>query len=179
MAIDTHGSRADHPQPAASEDAVELTYRGMPILTDYLRASAGLLLAAGPLVAVDPPWAVRLGLVALALLFAAFLFQTWERQHARVRLSSAGVALLGRTERRIAWPALDGLRLRWFGPRRQNGGGWLELELRGAGQRIVVTSALNRFDDLVAEAAQAAQAAQVPLDPATQANLAAFLGRAA
>jgi hypothetical protein len=179
MTIDTRGSRQDHRQLAASEDAVELTYRGTPILTDYLRASAGLLLSAGPLVAVDPPWAVRLGLVALIGLFAAFLFQTWERQHARVRLSPAGVALLGRTERRIAWLELDGLRLRWFGPRRQGGGGWLELELRGAGERVVVTSALDRFDELVAEAADAARDRRVPLDPATQANLAALLGRSA
>jgi hypothetical protein len=179
MAIDTRGPPTGHRQPAASGDAVELAYRGTPILTDYLRASAGLMLAAGPLVAVDPPWTVRLGLLALILLFAAFLFQTWERHRARVRLSPAGVALLGRRERRIAWPALDGLRLRWFGPRRPGGGGWLELELRGAGQRIVVTSALDRFDALVAEAAQAARERQVPLDPATRANLAAFLGRAA
>jgi hypothetical protein len=164
---------------AAAEGAIELAYRYGPLLADYGRAGAGLALAGIPLVALDPAWPVRLGLLALAALFAVFLAQTWQRQHSRLRLSPEGVTLLARDERHVDWRELDGLRLRWFGSRRPGSAGWLELELRGGGQRVVVTSALERFEDVVTEAVNAAESKGLPLEPATQANVAALLGRAA
>ena len=41
--------------------------------------------------------------------------------------------------------------------------------------RLVVTSALDRFDDVVAEAVQAANDRGLPLEPATRANVEALL----
>jgi hypothetical protein len=180
MSIVRAGQEPDSAPGTLPGDAVELAYRTGPLLADYGRAAGGLALALAPLLLLQPPWPVQLGLVGLAVLFAAFLVQTWRRQHSRLLLTPAGVALVGPHEGRIAWAELDGLRLRWFGSRRPGGsGGWLELELRGGGQRIVVTSALRRFEDVLADAVDAAERNRLPLEPATRTNIAAVLGRAA
>jgi hypothetical protein len=168
----------DGAHQAAAASGVDLVYRTVPRIADYLRACAGLALAGVPLVVADPAWPVWLGLLALVVLFLVFLAQTWQRQRSRVRLSTSGVALLAGAERRLAWRDLDALRLRWFGSRRQ-GRGWLELELRGGGERLVMTSALERFDTVVAEAVHAARDNGLSLEPSTRANVEALLGRAA
>jgi hypothetical protein len=174
------GSAAARPlmHPNAVSGDVELTYRNLPLLADYLRGWAGLSLATLPLLTMRPSWPVGFGLVALIGLFIGFLLQTWRRQHSRVVLAPTGVAVIRGEERELAWRDLDRLRLRWFGSRRQ-GRGWLELELRGGGVRLVMTSALDRFDDVVAEAVHAANDRGLPLEPATRANVEALLGRAA
>lgn len=164
--------------PDAAPDEVQLAYRRLPLLADYLRGWAGLGLAALPLITMAPSWPVVIGLVALIILFIGFLVQTWHRQQSRVVLVPTGVAVIGDRQGRLAWRDLDGLRLRWFGSRGQ-GRGWLELELRGGGVRLVMTSALDRFDDVVAEAVQAANDRGLPLEPATLANVDALLHRAA
>jgi hypothetical protein len=148
------------------------------MLADYLRGWAGMALAAVPLATMRPAWPVSLGLLGLIGLFAVFLVQTWRRQHSRVRLAPEGLSVVGDGERHLAWRDLNTLRLRWFGSRNL-GRGWLELELHGGGVRLVVTSALERFDEVVAEAVQAANDRGVPLEPATRANVAALLKRAA
>jgi hypothetical protein len=163
--------------PDAAPVQIELAYRRLPLLADYFRGWAGLALAALPLITMTPTWPVTLGLVALIGLFLGFLVQTWRRQHSRVRLAPTGIEFLGDDRRRLAWRDLDGLRLRWFGSRRQ-GRGWLELELRGGGVRLVMTSALDRFDELVADAVQAANDRGLALEPATRANVDALLRRA-
>ena len=174
------GSVAPSPEahPAAPPGEVELAYRTLPLLADYLRGWAGAGLAAIPLLTMQPSWPVALALVAMIGLFAVFLVQTWGRQRSRILLAPSGVAVIRGGQRRLAWRDLDGLRLRWFGSRR-HGRGWLELELRGAGERLVMTSALDRFDDVVAGAVRAANDLRLPLEPATRANVEALLGRAA
>ena len=164
--------------PDAIRPQIELAYRRWPLLADYLRGWAGVALAALPLATMAPAWPVRLGLVALIGLFAGFLLQTWRRQRSRILLAEGGLAVTGTGERHLAWRDLDALRLRWFGSRSQ-GRGWLELELQGGGVKVVVTSALERFDELVADAVQAANDRGLPLEPSTRANVQALLKRAA
>ena len=148
------------------------------MLADYCRGWAGLALAAFPLIALTPTWPVQLGLLGLMALFLVFLVQTWRRRRSRVLLAPAGLSVAGDDRRRLAWRDLDGLRLRWFGSRNR-GRGWLELELRGAGQRLVLTSALDQFDEVVAQAVRAANDRGLDLEPSTRANVAALLKRAA
>ena len=83
--------------PAAAPGEVELGYRRMPMLADYLRGWTGLGLSGLPLVTMQPSWPIGLALLALAGLFAGFLRQTWRRQHSRLRLAASGVALIGMT----------------------------------------------------------------------------------
>lgn len=157
---------------------VELAYRTAPLVADYLRAAAGIGLCAIPLATMQPVWPVALVLAGLLVMFGGFLAQTWRRQHTRVLLAPSGVALSGRPERRLAWTELKGLRLRWFGTRRQ-GRGWLELELSGNGRRLVISSALQQFEAVVAAACKAARANGIALDAPTAANIDALLRRPA
>ena len=94
-----------------------------------------------------------------------------------MRITEEGIELVGEQDRRLAWRELDLLRLRWFGPRRQ-GAGWLDLELRGAGKRIAVTSGLEGFDLVLGRALAAAERNGVVLEAVTQANVAAVLREA-
>lgn len=159
----------------AAPGEAELSYRRTAMLADYLRGWTGLALSGLPLLTMRPIWPVALGLVTLVGLFAGFLWQTWQRQHSRVRLTRSGVALVGSIRRELAWHDLDALRLRWFGTRR-HGRGSLELELKGGGQRLVVTSALDGFDQVVGEAVRAAGSRGLPLEATTRANVEALLG---
>ncbi len=175
------GSATDRPvvtHPNAARPEMELAYRRLPMLADYCRGWAGLGLAALPLIAMSPTWPVTLGLLALMALFLVFLIQTWRRQRSRILLAPTGLAVSGGGQRRLDWRDLDGLRLRWFGSRKF-GRGWLELELRGGGERLVLTSALDQFDEVVAQAVQAANDRGVDLEPTTRANVEALLKRAA
>jgi hypothetical protein len=159
---------------------LELAYRKPPLVADYARAAGGLLLALLPLLLLQPPWPVQVGLAGLVLLFAAFLCETRQRHRARLLLTPESVALLGQPGQAVPWAELERLRLRWFGARRPGaagGAGWLELELAGGGGRLVVTSALERFEDVLAEAVDAAEHRGLVLEPATRANIEAVLGR--
>jgi hypothetical protein len=161
---------------SVSGDDLELGYRRAPILADLARSTAGMVLVLLPLAFLSPPWPVALGLAGLAVLFVVFLHQTWRRRSLRVRLEPDGIVLVGDGDRRrLAWSDLDGLRLRWFGARRV-GAGWLDLELRGGGQRIAITSALNGFDLVLERALAAAERNGVRLEPLTRANLEAARG---
>ena len=141
-------------------------------------AGPGSALAALPLITMAPSWPVTLGLVVLIGLFLGFLVQTWRRQHSRVRLVADG----RRVDRRRPAPAgmaRPGRAAAALVRLARQGRGWLELELRGGGVRLVMTSALDRFDDVVADAVQAANDRGLPLEPATRANVDALLRRAA
>jgi hypothetical protein len=166
-----------HKQPEASP-ALELSYCRGPLLADYGRSGLGFLLCAPPLVLADMlPW-VRVALAAMTVLFLYFGWQTWRRQRTIVRVCSTAIELVGGQQARLAWSELGRLRLRFFGSRREGRGGWMELQLEGdGGQQIAVLSSLERFDAVVDQAEQAASAKRLPLDAATEANLACLLGR--
>ena len=51
--------------PDVPTDEIVLGYRNLPLLADYLRGWAGIVLAALPLVMMRPSWPVGLGLVCL------------------------------------------------------------------------------------------------------------------
>lgn len=177
MAAGTAAAAREQRSLGVSGDELELGYRTGPIVADLARAGAGLVLVLTPLVMLTPSWPVALGLLGLAALFAVFLHQSWRRRGTRVRITEEGIELVGEQDRRLAWRELDLLRLRWFGPRRQ-GAGWLDLELRGAGKRIAVTSGLEGFDLVLGRALAAAERNGVVLEAVTQANVAAVLREA-
>jgi hypothetical protein len=159
---------------APSAEAVELAYRPAGLIADYLRAGLGLALCAAPLLLPALPLAVRLGLLVPACLCLALLVQTWRRQRTKIWLSAEGVALVAGRRCWLPWRHLDRLRLRGFNFGRGTQGGWLELELRGRRQRLVVTSGLERFEAVLAAAVAAAGARGLALEPITLANLAAL-----
>jgi hypothetical protein len=67
------------------------------------------------------------------------------------------------------------MQLAYYAPRRARQDGWLQLTLRGpSGPAIRVDSTLDGFDDVLRRATGAAARNELPLDPATEANLAAL-----
>ncbi len=132
-------------------------------------------MTAGPLLALDLADAMAVLLGALALLFAWFGVRTVLRQLSWIELSPGGIALCGPIRRRLPWQQIRRLQLAYYAPRRARQDGWLQLTLGGAsGAPIKVDSTLDGFDDVLRRATGAAAANQVPLDPTTEANLAAL-----
>lgn len=178
MTIDAASIRSVKSLSDIPESEFELSYRSRAVMADVLRAGSGLALTLAPLVFLAPSWPVAAGLIALAGLFSVFLYQTLRRRSSRVRLGRERIALVDSDVHELAWHDLDGLRLRWFGPRRP-GAGWLDLELRGGRERIAITSALEGFELVLERSLAAAARNGVVLESFTQANVDAVLRQGA
>jgi hypothetical protein len=151
-----------------------LRYPASTLYFDYLRVAFGLALTAGPLLLLDLARAVAALLATFGLLFAWFGVRTMLRHLSWLELSAEAVTLRGPIERRLPWSQLKRLKLAYYAPRRARQDGWLQLSLHGAtGPAIRVDSTLSGFDQVLRRARQAARAKDLPLDPTTEANLAA------
>jgi hypothetical protein len=154
-------------------------YPTTSLVPDYLRVAFGMAITAGPLVALDLAPGVAVLLFGLTLLFAWFGARTAMRHFSWVELSAADIALGGPLRRRLPWHDVRRMRLSYYAPRRARQDGWLQLTLRGpSGPAIRVDSTLDGFDEVLRRAMRAVALNGLPLDPATEANLAA-LGLAA
>jgi hypothetical protein len=145
------------------------------LYADYLRAGFGLALTLGPLSLLDVADPIVALLFALCLLFAWFGVRTVSRHLSRIELSGDAIALRGLVSRHLAWGDLERMKLAYYAPRRSRDQGWLQLTLRGAdGGSIRLDSTLAGFDQVLGHASRAARAKALPMDAATQANLAAL-----
>lgn len=149
-------------------------YPRRTLAADYVRAAAGLVLTAGPLVAVPPGAVAGPILGVLATLFAAFGARTALRQASRIELEDDRLALIGPWRRSIDWRELTGLRLRYFATRRDRSAGWMQLTLTAPDSRLRIDSTLEGFPAIARRAARAAQERRIALTPATVDNLRAF-----
>ena len=150
-------------------------YPAATLVPDYLRVAFGVAITAGPLLALDLARGVAVLLAGLALLFLWFGVRTALRQLSWVELSAAEIALCGPIRRRLPWQDVRRVQLAYYAPRRARQDGWLQLTLRGpSGPAIRVDSTLDGFDDVLRRATDAAARNELPLDPATEANLAAL-----
>jgi hypothetical protein len=152
-----------------------LRYSAASLYPDYLRTGFGLAVTLGPLLWLDLAGAVAALLAGLGLLFAWFGTRTVVRHLSRVELSGDAILLSGPVPRRLAWSDLERLKLAYYAPRRSRDAGWLQLTLSGPGGRpIRLDSTLSGFDQVLGQASRVARAKALPLDPATDANLAAL-----
>ena len=152
-----------------------LRYRRAALVGDYVRAGCGTALTGVPMLFAGESPATLAVLGGLTALFALFGFRTFARHRTVVTLGSDGVradAPLGGGS--IAWRELDQLKLGYYTTRRDRQGGWMQLTLRGAGQRLKFDSSLEDFDRLVRLAVGAAAANGIELSHATLANLGAM-----
>jgi hypothetical protein len=91
-----------------------------------------------------------------------------------ILLSDDGIAAQGLWRRHIAWDALRSARLGWFGPRRNQRDGVMQLVLKGGGTRLALDSRIDGFAAIAAAAAAAVQRRSLPLAAATIDNFAAL-----
>lgn len=112
-------------------------------------------------------------LLALALLFGAYLAGTVSRWQSVVETDSDGVRVAGgiRGQRSIKWAELRRFELRHFPLSRDRTQGWMELKLASATATITLDDRLDGFSNVLTRAWAAAQQAEVGISDATQANL--------
>ena len=153
---------------------------GKPALKrDYARAGIGLAMCLAMLAIVTPGGFAFWIIIAFGLVFLAFAASTIRKHLTILDLDGEGldVWLTWREgtfirHQRIDFAKLDGLRLRYFGRRRDRSRGIVELTLRADRTRLTVDQGLERFDELVRRAHGAALERGLALDAATSANLA-------
>lgn len=147
------------------------------LVGDYIRAAVGVALGVGVLSSVSASMLVVLVFGCLTLLFGVFGFWTLSRHLAAVAVSDDGIACRGLVGKALPWSALDQMKLRYFGARRQSktsGGGFLQLTLRGGGTKLTFESSLEGFDFIAWRAAKAMRENAASLDPTSAGNLLAL-----
>ncbi|RMD64994.1 MAG: hypothetical protein D6826_01135 [Alphaproteobacteria bacterium] len=153
----------------------EFRYPLRSVIGDYVRAGVGLSVGLGVLASVPPSPAIVIVFGGLTALFLVFGLRTVERHIGRVEVGDEGIRSIGLTTRTLPWAALTGLKLRYYGTRRQRsrgeGGGFLQLTLKGAGVSVTLESSIEGFTYIAWRAAKAAHDNNVALDPASAGNL--------
>jgi hypothetical protein len=151
-------------------------YPAGAMAADYARSLAGLLLSVGPLWVAHPAPGVVWVLSATAALFLVYFLRTVARNTFRIELDEAGIRADGLRGAEIRWEQLRSVRLRYYSTRgdRSGGGGWMQLDLRGASRGISVDSSLTGFAEIARASAREATRRGCMLDEATLANLGAL-----
>lgn len=149
-------------------------YPTVAMLSDYLRAAAGLL-PAGVIFATEPVGAVVATLLGgFAAIFAVFGLRTLLRHGMSLEMSDTGLRASGFSRQALAWADLDRMKLAYYSTRRDRRSGWMQLELGAGGTRLKIDSRIDGFDRLVRRAAEVAQSHRLALNDATLANLSAL-----
>ncbi len=152
--------------------AADLRYPRATLWADYVRASMGIVLCGGPLVALNVNRWMGLLLGAGLLLFLLFLARTALRQRTRYVLADDTLCADGPGGTLVEWRRLDRLKLNYYSTKRDRSEGWMQLSVGSAGGRTIkIDSALEGFYDIVERAAAAAEANGVELGAATRANI--------
>lgn len=139
---------------------------------DYARGGFGLALTLLPLLLIGVHPIVFWCLAAAALLFAAFVARTFQRQQTIISIDDDAISAKAPfADTKIAWADLNQLNLRYFSTRRDRKGGWMHLTLRGGSAGLKIESNLVGFDAVVDRAADAAFARRLTLSDATLENL--------
>jgi hypothetical protein len=150
-----------------------IRYRRSDLLLDYGRAALGAGFSGAMLAAPTAP-AVTVVAGGLAALFGVFALRTAARQATRYELSASGISEVGWRKVSLRWDELDGLKLRYYAPRRKKANGWMALSLRAAGRRLSIDSTLPGFKEVAAMATAAARRNALDLDDITIGNLSAM-----
>ena len=137
---------------------------------DYLRAGVGLAVVGLPLATMELPGVVRIVLLCLLVLFAAFALQNVLQHLSRVEMTETSL-VLHPWRTRVDWQAMTRLRLAWFTVRRGGSKGWMELKLKAGRSRMRLDSRLDGFDEVARRAVEAALERGLDFDPVTIANL--------
>ena len=149
-------------------------YPSRALFGDYARSAAGLAVGLGVLVSVPLSPVILTIFGGITVLFLVFGLRTLQRHLVRVAVTEDGIAAAGLVTRALRWVALECLTLRYYGTRRQRkdgGGGFLQLKLRGGGVSLRLESSIDGFDEIIRQAAHAARRQGLALDPATAGNL--------
>jgi hypothetical protein len=138
---------------------------------DYIRAGAGILLTAGPLLFPQTTGTVAWIFGAGLLLFAGYAIHTAVRHASTVRCDENGISVTGPLLRAVDWDDLTDVRVRYFSTRRDGCNGWMQLVVKGPRASIRIESTLSGFKDIVADAVKMADRNEIQLSSTTLGNI--------
>jgi hypothetical protein len=149
------------------------------LIRDYVRAAAGFLIAAVPLVLGQPSGIFFVLLTALALLFLGYGMRTLGLQLTAYELRPGGIACHGPRRRVHDWDKVSAMRLRYYSTvreknRRDLNHGWLELTIVSPAGKTRIDSEVGDFGAILEAAARAADTHDVAMDETTVENFKAF-----
>ncbi len=150
------------------------------LLADYLRSALGVFLPIALMLFTELLPLVFYVMAVLALLFAIYGLRAIWRQGTVWTVDGDGVRqegpLRGLLDREIRWSEMRDIRLRYYSTRRDRSDGWMQLILRGTGNRAVIRmdSQLTGFADVIRQAHDAARYHGLAIDPTTATNLSSF-----
>jgi hypothetical protein len=147
-----------------------------PLLGDYARATAGLILTGlPPLLLPLSPW-VALPLAVAAGLFVLFAARTAQRHMTVIEMDGTGIYARGPLGGSIPWEHLAQVRLNYYSTRRDRGLGWMQLRLTGtgAGETVRIESTLDGFDEIAERVAGVARGKGIGMTDTTVSNFLAL-----
>ena len=144
------------------------------MVADYARCAAGLACTLLPLWLVQPADAIAWALWGVAALFFVYFARTIDRHLSSVELDEKAIRARGAFDSRIPWDNLCLVRLDYYTTRDGRSGGWMQLELRGRRQTIIVDSHIGGFVDVANAAVREALRRDLPIDQRTLTNLRAL-----
>jgi hypothetical protein len=153
----------------------ECRYPAKSLIGDYIRSGVGLAIGLGVLGSAPSSPTVVIIFGGLVVLFLVFGFRTVQRQLLRVAVTNEEICRAGLGTHVMPWGALERLKLRFYGTRRQrtreSNGGFMHLTLEGAGASMTLDSSLTGFEYIAWRATKAARENGISLDSASASNL--------
>ncbi|MFQ5775441.1 MAG: hypothetical protein ACE5GS_13045 [Kiloniellaceae bacterium] len=150
-------------------------YPTRALVGDYLRAAVGLGVGVGVLASVPATPVIVVVFGGLTTLFLVFGLRTVKRQVTQVAVTNEEICSAAFGTRVVPWRALDRLKLRYYGTRRQrtrgDGAGFMQLTLKGGGASMTLESTIDGFEYIAWRAAKAARDNGISLDPTSAGNL--------
>ncbi len=150
-------------------------YPTRSLVGDYLRASVGVAVGLSVLASASGSIIVVIIVGGLTALFGGFAYRTLRRHLLRVAVTTETICGTGMGTQELPWDKLTMLKLRYYGTRRQrnreDGGGFMQLTIKGAGASLTLESSIEGFEYIVWRAAKAARDSDIGLDPISAGNL--------
>lgn len=150
---------------------VELRYPLGSLVWDYMRGILGLGIAVVILQSIELDSLIFWVILALAVLFTVWLFNTALRHVSRIRFDEEGLQSMPWPKKDIRWSGLEEMALRYYSTKRKRKDGWMTLSLKSGKDKIDIESSLPHFADIVARAAYAAKKANLLVDQVTLDNI--------
>jgi hypothetical protein len=148
-------------------------YPARALAGDYVRAVAGLGIGLGVLLSAPLSPAIVAIFGGCSAVFGYFAYKTLQRNLTRVAVTDTEICDVSFRTRVMAWQELQGLKLKYFGTKRQARaeGGFMQLKLKGGGQSLSYDSSMDGFDYVAWRAAKAIRENGYSMDPTSAGNL--------
>jgi len=124
-------------------------YSRKSISGDYIRATIGLIITAGLLLAATQITIFQYIFAAGAILFFGFLLRTFLRQFSSFIVTKTNIERVGLFKSSLSWNNLNNVTLKYFATRRDRKDGWYQLTLSDGIIKITIDSELMGFDNIM------------------------------